>query len=217
MAVLYKNLIVFGATGGVGSSVLNIAAQRGYRVTAAVRNLKKLQSASGITGVEVDVAHSQSIDSLIKQFGPEDAVLWCVGVNSTSSLNVGAKSLPLLVEAMRKQGMQRLVSISGSAISVDGDKRNPSAKLAALFVRRLLPALVADKQAEHRILKSSDLKFTEIRPPRMFGGPGKGRYDLRPNAPGFFEPPICKNDVALAMVDVLENDQWVRQSPFIGY
>lgn len=66
------NVVLIGATGFVGSAVLNELLSRGHKVTAVVRNAAKLQKNDNLTAVEEDVANVDAIANIAKG---KDAVI----------------------------------------------------------------------------------------------------------------------------------------------
>ena len=51
------NVLLIGATGFVGSAVLNELVERGHKVTAVVRNVEKIAKNDLVTAVKEDVAN----------------------------------------------------------------------------------------------------------------------------------------------------------------
>ena len=71
------NVILIGATGFVGSAVLNELVERGHHVTAVVRNAAKLPKSSQVEAVEADVADVEKVadlargkDAIISAYNP---------------------------------------------------------------------------------------------------------------------------------------------------
>lgn len=55
-----KNVLLIGATGFVGSAILNELVDRGHKVTAVVRNAGTLKGKAGVEAVQADVAGGNS-------------------------------------------------------------------------------------------------------------------------------------------------------------
>mgnify|MGYP002674139096 CR=1 FL=1 len=55
------NVLLIGATGFVGSAVLNELVERGHKVTAVVRNVEKIAKNDLVTAVKEDVANVEAI------------------------------------------------------------------------------------------------------------------------------------------------------------
>ena len=66
------NVVLIGATGFVGSAILNELLARGHKVTAVVRNAAKLPKNDNLTAVEEDVANVDAIANIAKG---KDAVI----------------------------------------------------------------------------------------------------------------------------------------------
>ena len=60
------NVVLIGATGFVGSAILNELLARGHKVTAVVRNAAKLPKNDNLTAVEEDVANVDAIANIAK-------------------------------------------------------------------------------------------------------------------------------------------------------
>ncbi|WP_340296243.1 NAD(P)H-binding protein, partial [Aquipuribacter hungaricus] len=117
--------------------------------------------------------------------------------------------------AAREVGVGRLVSVSGAGVTLPGDEKGAGARFVSALTRTFAPDLVADKQGEHDVLASSDLAWTEVRPPRLSEADGAGSWGLTEQAPGLRAAAVSKADVAAAMVELLGLDHWVRRSPFL--
>ena len=66
------NVVLIGATGFVGSAILNELLSRGHKVTAVVRHAAKLPKNDNLTAVEEDVANVDAIANIAKG---KDAVI----------------------------------------------------------------------------------------------------------------------------------------------
>lgn len=202
-------LVVLGAGGGVGSRAAAAAVAASHDVVAAAR------SAPDVPGAEcvgVDVRDAAAVGSAVEG---ADAVLWCVGVTRRSGGDVGRSAMPVLVAALGRAGVRRLVSVSGAGVTVPGDAKGAGARLVSALTRRFAHDLVVDKEGEHAVLAGSDLDWTEVRPPRLVDREPTGRWHLGEQAPGLTARPVAKADVALAMLALAGSPEWARRSPFL--
>jgi putative NADH-flavin reductase len=204
------NLVVLGATGGVGRHAVRLAAERGHKVAAVARRPEA--DAYSTRWVIGDVRNTGALTPLLHD---AEAVLWCVGVTKTSGGRVGRTALPPLLDAMVEFGVPRFVGVSGAGADLPGDHKGLGARLISGLTHRLGRDLVEDKEGEYQALAASSLDWTQVRPPRLVDRPGTGRYSLTDDAPGLRAKAVPKADVALAMLDLAENRRWLGAAPFL--
>ena len=96
-----KNVLLIGATGFVGSAILNELLLRGHKVTAVVRDPKKLTEKSGVESVEADVA---DVDTIAKLAEGKDAVIsaYNPGWTNPDIEKLINENYPKILEAAKK-------------------------------------------------------------------------------------------------------------------
>ena len=78
------NVIVFGATGGIGKWAVKYALEKGYHVTAYVRNKQKMTVKDDkLTVVQGEISEYNKVKSALAD---QDAVIWCVGIPMKNKL-----------------------------------------------------------------------------------------------------------------------------------
>ncbi|MDY4410928.1 MAG: NAD(P)H-binding protein [Prevotella sp.] len=107
------NVVLIGATGFVGSAILNELLTRGHKVTAVVRNAAKLPKNDNLTAVEEDVANVDAIAAIAKG---KDAVIsaYNPGWTNPEIGRLTTENYPKIVEAMKKSGVARLLIVGGA-------------------------------------------------------------------------------------------------------
>lgn len=109
-----KNVALVGASGFVGSAILNELLARGYKVTAIVRNPEKITiSDSRLTVVKADVT---DVDALTEIFRKLDVVISAYNPGWTNP-NIYAETLrnyPLILKAAKMSGVSRLLCVGGA-------------------------------------------------------------------------------------------------------
>lgn len=107
------NIVLLGATGFVGSALLNEALRRGHKVTAIVRYPEKLASQKGLVAKAGDVYDSallatliQGHDAIISAFNPgwKNPNLYDDQVRGTASI----------IAAVKKAGITRVLWVGGA-------------------------------------------------------------------------------------------------------
>ena len=107
------NVVLIGATGFVGSAILNELLSRGHKVTAVVRHAAKLPKNDNLTAVEEDVANVDAIADIAKG---KDAVIsaYNPGWTNPDIKHLIEVNYPKIVEAVKKSGVSRLLIVGGA-------------------------------------------------------------------------------------------------------
>ena len=109
-----KNVTLIGASGFVGTAILNELLARGHKVTAVVRNPEKLSvSSPDLNTVKADVADTDALANACKG---KDAIISAYNPG-WSNLNIYEETLrnyPLILEAAKKSGVKRLLCVGGA-------------------------------------------------------------------------------------------------------
>src|SRR4051812_17895857 len=141
------NVTVFGATGGVGSQVVEQLRSRGHSVTAYVRNPSKVPSgwADDVTVVTGELSDAAAIDRAVQG---ADAVVSALG----PSLDREATGLPLvegtrtIIEAMQRHGVRCYVGNGTPSVLDPREKPTWQTRLSTFmaksFLRRAYDELV---------------------------------------------------------------------------
>lgn len=108
-----KNVLLIGATGFVGSAVLNELLERGHKVTAVVRNAAKLPQNELLTAVEQDVSDVEAIAKLAEG---KDAIIsaYNPGWMNPEIKKLITENYPKILEAAKKSGVERLIIVGGA-------------------------------------------------------------------------------------------------------
>jgi uncharacterized protein YbjT (DUF2867 family) len=207
-------IVVFGATGGTGSKVVERALAAGHDVVAIARRPDQVKTThERLTVLKGDVLDPRSIanaitraDVVISTIGPKD------NKNPGTLISQGVKNI---VEAQQRIGLQRFVFESGLMV---GDGRGLSAlgRFAVSLYRKRYAALCADKRVAEATILASGLDWVIVRPPGLHHGPAKGGYktgtDIRINP----ARSLSHEDCAEFLVKVA-TDGTARQILDVGY
>lgn len=109
-----KNVTLIGASGFVGTAILNELLARGHRVTAVVRNPGKIGIKSpSLTVVQADVTDTSALVAACKG---RDAVIsaYNPGWTNPNIYEETLRNYPLILEAVRQSGVRRLLCVGGA-------------------------------------------------------------------------------------------------------
>lgn len=107
------NVLLIGATGFVGSAVLNELVSRGHKVTTVVRNIEKLAKSDLVNAVKEDVAN---VDAIAKLAEGKDAIIsaYNPGWTNPDIATLITENYPKILEAAKKSGVKRLLIVGGA-------------------------------------------------------------------------------------------------------
>ncbi|HEX8794383.1 MAG TPA: NAD(P)H-binding protein [Polyangiaceae bacterium] len=154
-------LLALGATGHIGTHVLDLALARRHRVTAFVRSPDKIRrndpSLSVIQGSPL------STEALAHALRGHDAVLSSIGPPPREAFRPStlmAESAAATVAAMSMVGVKRLLVVSAAVLF-------PDRRMSFRFFRWLLRQHARDLLAMEAVVRATDFDWTIARPPRL--------------------------------------------------
>ena len=215
-----KNVVLIGASGFVGTAILNELLNRGHKVTAIVRDAKKMTvSDPTLTIVEADVTDT---DALKEAGKGKDAVIsaYTPGWKNPHIYEDTLKNYPLIVESAKQAGVKRLLIVGGAGtlFYAPGKMVMDADDVPA----QLLPGIKSLGEFYLNTLrKEKDIDWIFLSPAANMT-PGKrtakfriGKDDLVVDANG--DSNISVEDFAVAMVDELEQEKHHKERFTIGY
>lgn len=167
-------IALFGATGGAGRQIIRQACDAGHEVTAVVRDPARLTASHPhLTVLRADVMDPTAIGSAISG---RDAVVSALGSrDGRVPTTVCTDSAASIIQAMRAEGVRRLVVVSAGTLTTDGD--GPLTRLVLKpMLGNLLKHTIADKRRMEEVVRASGLEWTIVRPPMLTNGPRTGAY-----------------------------------------
>ena len=208
------NVVLFSATGMIGSRVLNELVSRGHRVTAVVRDPSKVPANSNVAAVKGDILDPE--DVAVKSKGA-DAVISAYGPG-TGDVNDMVKATRSLIAGLHKAGVWRLIFVggAGSLLAGPGVDLIDSGKLPEEH-----KAIAIAHRDAFNLVRESDLAWTYFSP-AAFIEPGErtGKFRLGGDAlltDELGDSRISAEDYAVALVDELESPKHVRKRFTIAY
>ena len=217
------NVVLIGATGFVGSAILNELLARGHKVTAVVRNAAKLPKNDNLTAVEEDVANVDAIANIAKG---KDAVIsaYNPGWNNPQMGKINDENYPKIVEAVKKSGVKRLLIVGGAGTLFV----KPGVRVVDTGV---IPDAIIDAVRSlgnfylNYLTKEHDLDWVFFSPAGAFEDADKGKRTgkFRLGKDDLIVDPatgtshISVQDYAIAMVDELEKPSHHKDRFTIGY
>lgn len=201
-------VIIFGATGSLGSHILQQALAKGYTVRAFTRNAGKL---TGINNPNLEVIQGDvsNFDEVYKAISGVDAVLCALGDGTKG--NVRANGTQNIVDAMEAAGVDRLVC--QTTLGVGDSWANLNFFWKHIMFGFLLKKAFQDHELQEVVINRSQLDFTIVRPSAFTNGPSTRDFKV-----GFdhtirkLSLKIPRADVAYFIVEQLRSAKFIKKT-----
>ena len=208
-------VLIVGATGGTGRQLVAQALERGYTVTALVRDPSRLQvDHPQLTVIQGDVLHRASVEAAMRG---QEAVVSALGHKRffypTRILSEGTRNI---LGAMETHGVPRLVCETSLGI---GDSAGRMGLYFTLFVIPvILPFYFWDKTRQERMIAESNVEWVIVRPGMLNNAAKRSRARHGRQVGSFFwTVRISRADVADFMLNQLASDECLRAAPGVAW
>lgn len=201
---------VIGANGRTGKQFVQAALQSGMTVRAGVRGPHDLEEHDNMTIVACDALSRSEIENLITG---SDAVVSLLGHGPGVSATVQKTATQYSLDLMKEHNIRRFVSLSGTGVRMPGDKPGILDSFGNWLISQVDPERVRDGIAHAHVMMQSDRDWTLLRVLKLTNGRHYGGIDLAANVPSEMFTPRAR--VAAAIVQILVNNQYIRQAPVV--
>lgn len=206
-------IALFGATGKTGRRVLDRALAAGHRVQALVRDPAKLEVVhEALTVVPGDVLDAGAVERTV---AGADVVVSVFGQVTGSSHTLQTEGTRLIVTAMQKHQVTRLVTLSGGGLRAPQDRPKLADRVIRTLLKLLSGQVLADAEGHLRLLEQSGLEWTVVRGPMLTEDPGKGRHRIGWVGVGT-STRISRDDLADFILTQVSDRRFVGQMPFVS-
>lgn len=214
------NVLLIGATGFVGSAVLNELVSRGHKVTAVARNVEKVAKSELLDVVKEDVAN---VDAIAKLAEGKDAIIsaYNPGWTNPDIATLISENYPKILSAAKKSGVERLLIVGGAGtlFCAPGLRVVDSGAIPEEIMGGVRP--LGDFYL-NTLMNENDIDWVFFSPAGVFDQQGKktgnyrlGKDDLIVDTEG--NSHISVQDYADAMVNELEKPAHHKERFTIGY
>jgi uncharacterized protein len=204
-------IIVFGATGRVGSSVVSQAVDAGHQVTVFVRDPIRVQS-KDLQIYAGDARDGRAVARALRD--GFDACLVCLGETALKPSNIMRDSVDAIVNGMEKASIKRLLMVSGTA---EMPHKTRWGKIYTNLLKRTpVGHAIRDHDNAFEIIKASALDWTLVGCNYLKTGPRKASYKLSLSFPGGFKI-IHPPDVADFLLKEMTAPRYIKNVVGIWY
>jgi putative NADH-flavin reductase len=215
-ATSMANILIMGASGGVGLEAVNHALAAGHIVRALARTAHR---------IPVDHTHllkldGNALDPIVVQraLAGVDVVIQSLGVPVGPDLifrpvRLFSAATRILVAAMKKAGTKRLICVTGFGA---GDSRGRGGLLYDAAFCLLLGRVYEDKDVQEQIIRRSGLQWIIVRPVILTDGARTGTYRVLIDPQDWGCGFISRADVAEFLVRQIDEDSFLGTTPVLS-
>jgi len=207
-------ILLIGATGMVGSRILNEAVLRGHQIIAATRNADNIEATDNVTAVTLDVNDNKVV---AKQAANVDVIISAVSPRNTGdALKDATDFTQSLIKVSNETGKRILMVGGASSLHLpDGTSGLDSTPEA------IMPEAKGMRNA-YAMMVSADINFTVLAPAGMIGpGERTGNFRLAGRTMVVNDEGgrgnISAEDYAIAMLNEAETPEHFRTIFNVGY
>jgi len=208
------NVLIIGASRGVGFEVLKLALDYNHLVTALVRYPEKLSVEHDKLRLEKgDILDVGSISRVMKD---QDVVCCTIGINPTfKEVTVFSEGIKNLIQEMKKASVKRLICATGIGA---GDSKGHGGFLYDKFINPfILGRIYEDKDRQESIIKASDIEWIIVRPGFLTNGKLTKDYKVFIDLKRVTAGKISRKDVAHFIINQFESNEYIRKTPLLTY
>ena len=210
-------IVIFGAAGGTGRTLIEQALEQGYSVTGFDRNPEAFTlSHPNLKMIKGDIFDPAGVEAAI---AGQDIVFCVLGVKPGVTVPVCSVGTKNIITGMQKQGVKRFIVQSAFAVAaLDGEWREVPwivPLVSPLFAK--VRAMFMDHVRQEEFVHQSNLDWIVVRPTRLTDTPRTGTY--KAGDPMFIGPNarIARADVADFMLKQVNDDTYVHKTPRLKY
>ena len=204
-------ILILGMTGRVGSEITKLALEDKHQVTALVRTPEKITSNDdNLSVVKGDVTIKEDVERAMKD---ADAVISALNTDGGETLT---KSMPLIIEAMKAEGIKRIVTI-GSAGILNSRVEDAVLRYQSSESKRKLTRAAEEHHKTYELLEASELNWTVVCPTYLPDGKAAGEYREERNYLPEDGKKITVGDTAEFAYNQLESDEYLKSRVGIAY
>jgi putative NADH-flavin reductase len=208
------NILIVGATRGIGRELVEQALASGNSVTALARHPERLAARhERLRKVRGDILDAESVSGAM---AGQNAVCCAIGVRTPwEQSGVFSKGTERLLQAMKSKAVRRLICVTGIGA---GDSRGHGGFLYdRVFFPLLLKSVYADKDAQEALIRAAGVDWTIVRPGFLTNGPLTRSYRVLTDLAGVTAGKISRADVAHFILEELLANRYLRQTPLLTY
>jgi len=209
------NLLIIGASRGIGHQLVIQSLGAGHHVTAYARHPERIVARHDrLRKVAGNVLDAVAVADAMRA---QDAVVCTLGKKTPweAPADLFSRGTQNVLDAMHSCGVRRLVCVTGIGA---GESRGHGGFVYDRLLRGLvLRQLYDDKDRQEALVRECDADWTIVRPGFLTNGAMTGEYRALTDLDGVTAGQISRADVAHFILQELATGRFLRRAPLLTY
>ncbi|MGI9520459.1 MAG: NAD(P)-dependent oxidoreductase [Hyphomicrobiaceae bacterium] len=210
-----SNVLIMGASRGIGFATVEAALSAGFIVRAFARSARSI--ALNHRHLEKFPGDALIGDDVERALDGMDVVIQCLGIPINARMLTGpidlfSSTTRILIAKMEEAGVKRLITVTGFGA---GDGRQRIAPLQRIGFELFLGRAYSDKDIQEQIIKNSSLDWTIVRPGVLTPGEATGNYRVLPEPESWRNGFISRGNVADFLIKQIADSSYISQTPVL--
>jgi len=208
-------IAVIGATGQTGRRVSEQGLARGHHMTALARRPEAVTLRDkNLVIAQADVLEA---DQLTAALTGAEAIVSTLGAGASRAPTViYSQGITNALSAMDQNGISHLAVISAAPVGPRDEQPFLERRVAMPLLERVFGATYDDMRRMEALLRTSDVNWVSLRPPRLVNRPATGSYRLDATRPLPKARRITHSDLASALLDSLDRQDLYHRAVFVA-
>lgn len=209
------NITIFGGTGATGLLLIEKALKSGHSVTVFARTPSKISIKNdNLRIVKGELTEPDKIEEALKNV---DAVISVLGPTQKTKGLVIADGIKNIVDAMKKNGVKRLVATATPSFKDSNDKFQFGFAFGVFMVKALIKDSYNNIVLTGKHISESGLDWTIVRLPMLSDKPTNGKINAGYTGDGTVNLfSLSRADLADFLLQQLSDKKWLHKSPVIS-
>ena len=206
-------ILIVGASKGIGLEAVRQALASGHDVRALARSAEDISVADPkLAKIRGDALNKEDVEAALTGV---DAVVLTLGIGLSElfkPVNLFSTATRVLIDAMKAQGVNRLVCVTGFGA---GDSQVSISPLQRIPFNIVFGRAYEDKSRQEKLIKESSLDWTIVRPGVLMNGPKTGRYKILRKSSEWRNGIVSRANVADFLVREIDEANCLHETPVL--
>lgn len=200
---------IFGADGRTGVELVKKTIDSGYNVVAFVYDKENCnQFDESVKIIQGNILDYENVEQVVLDV---DVVISVIGHIKNSDPLMQTKGIGNVINAMKKHGVKRLISLTGTGARISGDRPSLIDQFLNFIINIIDPERITDGKEHVKVIQGSGLDWTILRVLKLTTKKTSSNYRLTEYGPA--ELFTSRIKVAKIIIDLIDSKEFIHKMP----